>query len=91
MATDNIDEIMEYLTSQRMASLANVARHFDIAPIDFMPTIARLESMNLIRVSNSRCQSDCTSCTTTCDQPTSIPKLTEQSIIISLQSRQEQL
>lgn len=88
---DMTEEIMTYLTDQRMASLGNLARHFDCTADDFIPVVEKLESAGQVRVSNSKCQSDCASCSTTCDQPTSMPKLTEQSIVISLRTRQEQL
>ncbi len=84
------DKVMDYLTAGRTASLGNLANHFDCSLEDFLPTIRNLESEGRLRFSISRCQSDCSSCHSTCGD-SNVAAVTERTIVISLERKEQEL
>lgn len=84
------DSVMEYLTSRRMSSLGNVAMHFDCS-VSVMNSIVKiLHHEKRLRFSQSRCSSSCSSCNGCPDE--AVPGvLSEQTILISLEKKEEEL
>ena len=86
------DSVMDYLTAARTASLGNLAMHFEFSFEEFVPIIRNLESQGRLRFSMSRCQSDCSSCHSSCgDSSSSVPAITERTIVISLERKEQEL
>lgn len=76
--------VMVYLTDRRMSSLGNLAAHFDLAVDELIPLIQILVSGNRLRLSSSRCRSDCSACHS-CESGTGPAPLSEKTIVISLE------
>jgi hypothetical protein len=67
-----------------MSSLGNLAAHFEQSVEELSPLIQTLESKNRLRLSLSRCQSDCSACHS-CDPDSPVTSLSEKMIVISLE------
>jgi len=76
--------MMVYLTGRRMSSLGNLAAHFDHSVEELTPLVRLLESKHLLRLSSSRCQSDCSDCHS-CYISIGPTPLSEKTIVISLE------
>lgn len=84
------NRVMDYLTKRRMSSLGNLAAHFERSVKVLTPLIQTLEAENRLRLSSSRCQSDCSACHS-CDPQSPVTSLSEKMIVISLEQTEASL
>lgn len=83
-----IETLMDYLTSRRMSSLGNVAKHFDCPASKLIPVVNKLKLNNRLRLSIPRCGGACDRCDDC--KPDSVPEvLPESAILISLEKKEE--
>lgn len=80
------ENLVVYLTSRRMSSLGNLAKHFGYSYEELVPVIQQLVSKGRLRLSSSRCGSDCDSCHD-CQSNADGSVMTEQTIAISLKRK----
>ncbi|MHC4553089.1 MAG: FeoC-like transcriptional regulator [Planctomycetota bacterium] len=90
MNDGSYNELMDYLTARRMSSLGNLALHFDVTAEEIIPIVQQLQKQKRLRPSTSRCQSGCDSCSG-CESESAIPALTERTILISLERKEQAL
>lgn len=81
------EQLMNYLTPHRMASVANLASHFQCSLEEIIPILRNLIFEGRLRLSTSRCAGGCASCQR-CQADTAEPTITGQTIAISLEKRE---
>ena len=77
-------EVMDYLTARRTASVGNIALHCGSDVGILAGVVETLESEGRLRRAFSRCQSGCDSCAGCASDPVSLP-LSDRTILISLE------
>ena len=90
MSESLANEVMDYLTSRRTASVGNIALRCGCEVEALAPVIEALESGGRLRRAFSRCQSGCDSCAGCESDLTSLP-LSDRTILISLEPSVEPL
>jgi len=83
------NEVMDYLTSRRTASVGNIALRCNCDVEALFPIIEFLESEQRLRRAFSRCQSGCASCSG-CESDLTTMPLSDRTIVISLESARQE-
>jgi len=83
-----VDQVTAYLTSHRTSSLGNIASFCDCSIEELTPIVRMFESQQRLRLAASRCQSGCSRCAG-CDPDDGPAALSDRTIIISLEPREE--
>jgi hypothetical protein len=87
---DLANNVMDYLTPHRTASLGNIAAHCNCAVDELGPVIEALEAERRLRLAFSRCQSGCSQCAG-CESDSIATVLTDRKIVISLEQTERML
>ncbi len=77
-----MNKIEDLLTKRRTISISNICETLDYSVEDALPLLKKLEESKKIRVVNSPCTLDCSSCSTCGDEQQS--KYSDTTIIVSL-------
>lgn len=80
--------VMNYLTERRMLSLGNMAMRLNCSVSKLIPVVKSLALNNRLRLAIPRCGGTCSRCDG-CEPEPSDQVLTESTILISLEKKEE--